>query len=266
MGIPLREGRLFTPDETLDVAIVNESFARLHGGHVLGRRLYQPRRGVPHDQLKSAEIIGVVGDIRSGSASSDVAAPVQVYYPTSGASDGWARFMLRAKADPGGVLAAARSRVAAIDPLLPLLSASTGSDVFKAETAQYRFVAVLLGCLAVLGVVLAVGGVYGAVSIEVRRRTREMGLRVALGASGSEVVSLIVRTAMRPVIIGAVGGLLVWLWMASLLSALLFRIEARDTISAAVGLVALALVAAIACLWPARRASRVDPAITLRVD
>jgi ABC-type lipoprotein release transport system permease subunit len=89
---------------------------------------------------------------------------------------------------------------------------------------------------------------------------------VALGASGSEVVSLIVRTAMRPVIIGAVGGLLVWLWMASLLSALLFRIEARDTISAAVGLVSLALVAAIACLWPARRASRVDPAITLRVD
>jgi putative ABC transport system permease protein len=265
MGIPLRQGRLFRPDDT-GVVIVNESFARAHGGHVIGRRLYQPRPGTPHDQLPSAEIVGVVGDVRPDSGTGTGAPPPQVYMPTAGTSPGFARFMIRTQADASGVLAAARRRVTTLDPLLPLYEANTGSGVFRLETAQHRFVATLLGGLAVLGVMLAVAGIYGAVAIDVRRRFREAGLRVALGATGSDVVRLFVRRGMGPVILGAAVGAGAWLWMASLLSALLVRIDARDVVSTIAGVALLSVVAGLACLWPALRAGRVDPAITLRVN
>lgn len=266
MGIALRQGRIFHQGEQGNVVVVNESFARRHGGNVIGRRLYQPRPGVPHDQLKPSEIVGVVADVTTGTVAMEEPAPTQVYIPARGTLNQFARFMIRTNADPDLVLAAARQRVAAIDPLLPPRNAETGTGVFFAETAQHRLVAVLLGGLALLGVILAVGGVYGAVTIEVRRRTREVGLRVALGATAAQVVRLIVRTAMRPVMIGAVVGVMTWVWAATLLSALLFRIEASDATSTVAGVAMLALIAGVACVVPARRASRVDPAITLRVE
>jgi len=265
MGIPLRQGRLFQPGDK-GVVVVNESFAQSRGGNVIGRRLFQPREGTPHDQLPSAEIVGVVGDVRPDSGTGNGEIPPQAYTPNSGHSDSFSRFMIRTQGDPGLVLATARKRVAALDPLLPLREATTGADVFLVETAQHRFVAVLLGGLALLGVVLAVAGVYGAVAIEVRRRFREAGLRVALGATGAQVVRLFVRRGMTPVLIGTVAGAAGWIWASSLLSALLVRIDAHDGVSTAAGIGLLGIVAAVACLWPARRASRVDPAITLRVN
>ncbi len=265
MGIPLRRGRVFEPGET-NVVVVNESFAMSRGGNVIGRRLYQPREGTPHDRLPSAEIVGVVGDVRPDSGTGHGVTAAQVYAPSSGHSDGFARFMIRSEVDPGVVLATARDRVAALDPLLPLREATTGAEVFLVETALHRFVAVLLGGLALLGVTLAVAGVYGAVAIEVRRRFREAGLRVALGATGSQVVRLFIRRGMFPVLMGLAVGAIGWTWVSSLLSALLVRIDARDGFSTVTGVGFLTVVAVLACLWPARRASRVDPAVTLRVN
>jgi putative ABC transport system permease protein len=262
LGVPLRQGRYFGAGDN-NVVIVNESFARSRGGNVLGRKLYQPRRGIAHNKLVPSEIVGVVGDVRSGSVSADRPSEAQVYRPMKDEYDGFARFMLRTTS-PDFVLGEARRRVAALDPQLPLLSPNTGTAVFRDETAQHRFVAALLAILAALGVALAVAGVYGSVLLEVRRRFREVGLRVALGASSSSVVSLIVRQGMRPVIVGGIIGVAAWFWASSLLEALLYRIDAHDVMSTLAGLLVLAAIACMACLWPARRASRIDPAITLR--
>jgi len=126
MGIPLRQGRLFLREETSGVVVVNESFARAHGGNVVGRLMYQPRRGFTHEQLKPELIVGVVGDVRAGGAAAEELQPVQVYRPSTESFDGFARFMVRTTGAPGAVLAAARKRVAAIDAQLPLLRAAGG--------------------------------------------------------------------------------------------------------------------------------------------
>jgi predicted permease len=260
MGLRLRAGRLFTSDET-DVAVVGQLFAATRG-NVLGKNLLLPRAKSP------LLIVGVVDDVRYMGLANDKDQPPSVYLPPltlpESKTDTFQRFIIRTDGDPASVIPAARRKLAEIDPLVPILEPQTGPDVIRRQTAQHRFVAAVLGGLAVMGFLLAMSGVYGAVALSVVRRTREIGVRMALGASAERLVRRFIAHGLRPVAIGAIGGALV-IWLAApSLEALLFRVPAHDPISGAACLGLVIVTAAIAALIPARRIARVDPAKTLR--
>jgi ABC-type antimicrobial peptide transport system permease subunit len=173
---------------------------------------------------------------------------------------------MRVTGDPAAAVAAARARVAAIDPLTPLSEARTVREIFNGQTSRHRFIAYLLGGLALFGVVFAVSGVYGVVTLEVARRRREVGLRVALGATATDVIGYMVRRGLRPVLVGAALGVTASLALGPYLKDLLFRVSERDPFSAAAGVGIVVATAAIGCALPARRAARVDPVVALRAE
>ena len=257
-GIRLIEGRLFQPEDSSNVVVVNAAFAASRGGHVIGRLLYTALRPEP------SRIVGVVADVKNWGLA-DTRARHQIYSLQQRINPSvFNRFILRATGDPSAVLAEARQRIAAIDRLVPVFTAQTGPEVLRRETSQHRFAAVLLSGLAVLGFGLALGGVYGLIALNVSQRRREIGIRLALGASRGGVVRTIVRSGVLLVAIGGLFGVL-GAWLAlPYIDVLLFNVGPRDPWSVIVSL-ALAAGAAAAASWiPARRASRIDPALTLR--
>jgi predicted permease len=256
LGIPVVAGREFEPGER-GVVIVNEAFARGRG-NVVGRTLRFPR------DTMSWTIVGVAGDVRALGLSDD-ANRVQLYYPHDGGGS-YTRFVLRTDGSPAAALAAARERIAAVDADVPLREATTGPMLLREQTARVRFVASLLAGFALAGLLLAVSGVYGAVSLDISRRTREMGVRLALGASRRRVMARVLQVGMRPVLAGALIGVALTLMVAPWLESLLFEIPARDPWSTTAAVVMLAVTAGFGCLVPARRAARVDPAIALRSE
>jgi ABC-type antimicrobial peptide transport system permease subunit len=156
--------------------------------------------------------------------------------------------------------------VAGLDPALPVLATQTGLDVVRRQTAEHRFVATVLGGLAVLGWILALASVYGAVALSLSRRTREVGIRMALGATRASVARLLSFSGLKPVLAGGALGLAAAWTGTPYLDALLFQVEAHDPVSAAAALAVVTAAAGLAALVPARRASRVDPAVTLRAE
>ncbi|GMV21986.1 MAG: hypothetical protein AMXMBFR57_19350 [Acidimicrobiia bacterium] len=267
LGLRLRDGRWFRADDSSGVVVVNESFARAHGGSIIGRRLFMTHpRATTEANSRSLEVIGVVADIAAGRPSRAGSEDIQIWMPSHESFDGFARFLVRTSADPDTTLNEIRRRVAALDPALPLLSPSTGARLLRADMAEYRLVAVVLGTLAGVGLVLAVAGIHGTVALDVRRRLREVGVRVALGATTGRVVQEVLARALRPVALGIGLGIVTWYWASGMLSSLLFRVDAHDPLSAVTGVAMLVMVAVIASLIPARRAGRVDPAITLRSE
>jgi putative ABC transport system permease protein len=258
-GIPIVAGRTFVRGES-GVAIVNESFARRHGGDVVGRALR-----FASDTLVWT-IVGVAGDVRAhGIGQAEDA--VQIYHARSaGRASTYERFLVRSELPPATLLAAARARLAEIDPDIPLREATTGPEMLRDQTSRFRFLAFLLGGFALLGLVFALAGVYGAVTLDVHRRVREVGVRMALGASHRQVAADVLRRGLAPVAAGAVAGIVVALWTGPILESLLFEMSARDPLSAVAALVLVLGTAVLACLGPALRAARVDPATTLRAD
>jgi predicted permease len=258
-GVPLLEGRLFAPGDS-GVVVVNRTLAQRHGGRVVGRSIHL-RPGA--DPLR---IIGVVGDVRAAGLSDDDHL-LQVYFPRDRPYAGnYFQYLLRTSGSPAAISQAARARLDEIDPTVPFVQAVTGADLFAAETARHRFVALLLAMLAALGVVFAVAGVYGVLSLEVNRRRREVGVRLALGATTGRVVVDVIRGGLKPVLAGALGGGAASIWAGPYIESLLFRVGPRDPWSLAAGLAIPLLAALAACLVPARRARAVNPIEVLRAE
>jgi hypothetical protein len=262
MGLRVTAGRMFEDAET-GVAVVSHRFAAPRGGgDVIGKGLLLP------GSTRPLLIVGVVNDVRYMGLGNDTDTQPAVYVsaatvPERG-TDPYQRFILRTEGDPDATLAAARRTIAAVDPAVPVLGPQTGNEVMRRQTAQHRFAAVLLGGLAAMGFALAMSGVYGAVALSVVRRTREIGVRMALGASRRRLVTRFVMGGLRPVVAGGFAGVLgVWL-AAPALDALLFRVSIGDPLGAGAGVGLVLVTAALAALVPARRISRVDPARTLR--
>jgi ABC-type antimicrobial peptide transport system permease subunit len=138
--------------------------------------------------------------------------------------------------------------------------------MMRERTARIRFVAFLLASFAVLGVLFAIAGVYGTVSLDVSRRIREVGVRIALGASNTAVAVSTLRRGLQPVLVGALAGLAAAFWTAPALESVLYGVPARDPISAIAGVAILLLAGALACVLPAHRAARTDPASILRAS
>ena len=258
LAIPLKEGRLFEDRDAaaaVPPVIVSESIAREYfpGESVIGRRL---RSG--DGQL---EIVGVVGDIRRAALTDRPRA--DMYFPFARFADPQSTLFVRTTGDPMLALPAVRTALRSLEPNIVVHRVRTLDDIASASTAVTQLAMRLLGGFAAIALTLAAIGVYGVMAYSVRRRTRELGTRVALGASRADIVRLVMREGGVIALAGVIVGLAAGLLAARSLSAVLFGVPPSDPASmiAAAGL--LGVTAMAACYVPARRASRVDPARTL---
>jgi putative ABC transport system permease protein len=263
MEIPLR-GRDFTERDNKDesrVAIVNETFARrlFPGRDAIGRRFNFSGPDKPY-----WEVIGVAADGKYNSLGEDPKAAF--YRPLLRDYNTNATLVARTVGDSKAVLASLRGELQRLDPTLPLYNVQTLSDHMSVPLFPFRMAATVLGSFGVLAIVLAGIGIYGVMSYVVAGRTREIGVRIALGAARRDVLLLIVRQGMTLAVIGLGIGLLIAFGVAQLLAKLLFGVSPVDPLTFAGVSVLLALVAALACYVPARRATKVDPLVALRYE
>jgi putative ABC transport system permease protein len=222
-------------------------------------------RWVHQEPVQWITVVGVAADVHHfGLDHGDEPA---LYTPYAQFAQDWKRWMnvvVKSPQDPATLERAVKTQVWSVDPAIPITRIRTMTDVMSASLAQRRFHVLLLGLFAALALALAAIGVYGVTAYGVSRRTREIGLRMALGADRRDVVRLIVSGGMRFVIAGLVAGLLGALALSRLLSSLLFEVRPTDPPTYAAVAIALAAVALLACALPATRAARLDPTEALR--
>jgi putative ABC transport system permease protein len=262
-----REGRDFTATDNeagLPVAVVNESFARRHfaGESALGRRVHFALPTSADTAPRWLTIVGIVPDMYAGNIDNEN--PHAIYVPL--AQNG-ARFLdvaARTAATPMTLTSLVRDQVGAIDADIPLYQVRTLGDAIREITWFYRVFGALFMVFGSVALFLAAIGLYAVMSSSVSRRTREVGVRMALGARRSDVLRLIFRQAMVQVGIGLAFGLALAAGISRLLAVVLFDVEPRDPFIFGAIIVVLALTGAAATFLPARRATRVDPQVALR--
>ena len=209
-------------------------------------------------------VVGVVGDVKeNGIRAKD---QPQVYYPLplALAFNGYAFLTLRTYVPPATVLSAIRSQIRSLDSGLAVFEAKTMDEVIATDTRDASLQTILLGAFALLALVLAAIGLYGMMSYLVSRRTREIGIRMALGAQKSSVLGLIMRQGSKLTLIGLALGVLVALALTRSMSSVLYGVAPADPLTFLVVTFVLALVASAAHYLPARRAAKVDPMRALR--
>jgi predicted permease len=258
----LKAGRFFTEQDQTPVAVISESLARRLWPNdpltsVIGRDI---REGDVTEPL--IEIVGVVGDVRLGSVERDLAP--QLYRPHHQRATGEVSMVVRTSGAPAALASAVRSEVRKLAPNLPIAAMRTVKEIVSASIAQRRFEMLLTSAFAVIALLLGLTGVYGVVSYSVANRTREIGLRMALGASPSGVMRWVFARGLRPVFIGAFAGLLGAVTVASSLRSLLFAVAPTDPLSLAAVALILLCASLLACYLPARRAAELNPADLLR--
>jgi predicted permease len=265
MGIALKRGRGFGPQDTESspgVVIVNESFARAFfpGQEALGQRINLGWK----DKEPPREIVGVIADVRHRRLR-DGAVP-ESYVPLAQVQMNRMVLALRTKGEPGAIANAVRREVLAADPQQPvydLLSYEERlAELVRPEQAATR----LLGALAVLALVLAGVGIYGVMAYTVGQRTRELGIRRALGAQQTQVLSLVLAQGARLTFTGLLIGVVGAYGLARVAESILYEVSAAEPVVFGGVSLGLALVALAACWLPARRAASVDPAISLRAE
>jgi predicted permease len=262
MGIAVVEGREFTPQDrgTPAVAIINRTFASVlpAGERAVGQRLVWGSQG------SILEVVGVVDDIRHRGL--DARPRPELYVPPYQLQYGSMAVVVRAADDPMSLATAVKSQVYAIDPAQPVARVTTMDGLIGSSVSGRRFNMVLFGTFAALALVLSAVGIYGVISYSVSQRTREIGLRMALGARSGDVLAMVLRDGLVLTLIGVVIGVAGAMALTRLLSTLLYEISPADPVTYG-GVAALILaVAALACLLPARRAATVEPMIALRYE
>ena len=264
MQIPLLAGRDVSESDTADrdpVAVINESFARqiYPGDNPIGRKfILNLGNEKPH------EIIGVVGDVRLVTLDGEIRPTA--YLSSRQYAFGLMTYVVRTAGDPAALAPAATKVIAAIDPLLPVSSVRPLDDVFAESIARPRLTAMAMSIFAAAALLLASLGVYGIVSYSVSQRSREFGIRVALGARPKQIIGMVVGQNLRVVAIGLGAGLVAAIPTTRLLQGLLFEVEPNDPVTfVAIG-VMLATVAIVAAYLPARRGTQVDPVVTLKSE
>jgi predicted permease len=267
LDIPLLAGRDFTAADTLDrpqVAIVNESFAKRFGlaGNPVGQRIgFDPPRG-PLD----VEIVGLVRDSAYDAVKGDFPAQLMLPRAQEQLDGGQATFYVRTAQAPEALLAAVPRLVAAVDPNLPVIEASTFDSVVRRNVQTDWLLVTLSGTLAVVATLLAALGLYGVLSYMVAQRTREIGLRLALGAEPAVVRKMVMTQVGWMAGIGMPVGVVAALLIGNLAAAFLFGLAPTDPRAIVAAVLLLAGAVFGASYWPARRASRVDPVVALRAE
>jgi putative ABC transport system permease protein len=265
MRVPLLAGRTLTVEDRKDaprVLVINDALARTYfrGQHPIGQRIAFDK--VPDSTTTWWTIVGVVGNEHQKSLA---AAPrIEVYHPFAQSGGSAMTLVVRTGRDPLALAPTIRRVVAALDPKLAIASMRTMDAVHADSLARDRFLMTLLIIFAAVGLALAVVGVYGVLAHLARRRTREIGIRLALGARGSEVRWLVAGHGLRLILAGLGVGAAVALPGARLLRGLLYMVPPTDPLTFASVAALLALTGMVASWLPAMKASRADPAIALR--
>lgn len=274
MGIPLRRGREFSVHDVEGgqrVVVVSESMVRKFwpdGTDVIGKRVTH-NNSIPTEQRQlvggpgSRVIVGVVGDVKH-LALEEAAVPMMYEPHTQQPSYHTMRLVIRSQADAAALTGQVRDALNQMDREVPLSQVATLSASLDKSVAEPRMRATLLGLFAGLAMALAAIGVYGVVAYLVGQRTQEIGVRRALGAQPGDVVAMLVRESMRPVLMGIGIGVLGGMALSRLLAAMLFNVSATDVATYAIACGVLAASALLASIIPARRALGVDPISAVR--
>jgi predicted permease len=265
MGIPIVRGRGFTPEDgptAPPVAVINETMARrmFPGEEAIGQRV---RMGSSATGPWTT-IIGVIGDVRHGGLEET---PQPELYITSLQNPPVAPFIvLRVSGDPAAIAETVRAEARAIDKDLPVYDMKTMATLRSESVAERRFILLIVAAFGVLALALAAIGVYGVMSLIVSERSREVAVRVALGAAPARMIRLIVRQATTLAALGIVIGIAVVLPLTPLLQSQLYGVTAADPVTLISVPLGLLAVAALAALVPARRAAVMDPLVALRAE
>src|SRR5580704_3965728 len=265
MGTPFVAGRDFTEAENrIDapcVRIVNQAMARLYwpGEDAVGRQLpgVCPKRA-------SAAIVGVVGDSKQDSVESQAKPELYEPYAQHPFASFLVTFAIRTASDPLDVAMAVRQAVHQVDNDQPVIQLRSMQEVISESIRRQHVSASLLGIFAAIALVLAAVGIYGVISYSISRRTHELGIRSALGATRRDVLELVLRDGLRLTLIGVVAGIILAFGLTRTLRSLLFGVTSTDPVTFAGMVVLLVTTALLACYIPARRATNVDPMAALR--
>jgi putative ABC transport system permease protein len=266
MGIPLVTGRLLDEHDRAGsprAVVVSQAFARsaFPGSDPIGRRL---RFGNPEGDWYT--IVGVVGDVRQTALGLTTSSALYVTPTQWHWVDRRMSLVVRGRAAPAALAPGVRAAISSVDKDQPVVRVATMRELVEASVTDRRFALVVFEAFGVAALVLAAIGLYGVLSVSVTERTREIGVRSALGATSRNILALVLRQGMVLTGVGIVLGLvLAWAGSRSL-AALLFELPPLDPLTYASVVVVLLGVAAVACWGPARRAARLDPALTLRAD
>jgi putative ABC transport system permease protein len=262
LGVPIAEGRGFDPRDRRDaprVVIVSAALARSVWGErsPIGERIAPPFGG-------EAVVVGVAGDVRTTGLDGEPAHTV--YVPASQGTYNFMTVVIKSGSDPAALVPAVRALVGRLDANLPLYRVRTLDDLLAQSVAPQRFQMLLVGTFSLLAFVLAIIGTYGVASYGVSERAGELGIRMALGATGEDIRRFVLREGARLVVLGIVVGGLGAVAASRLLSRLVFRISPLDPVTLVAAPLLLASAVAVATLLPARRAARVDPMRVLRAE
>jgi hypothetical protein len=266
LGIGILDGRGFVPGDeegARDVAVVNDELARrfFPGQQAVGRRHWWP--GVEGAAERVFEIVGVVRDTKTQDFLADPEPTVYFSYPQHGYPTGSA-LVVSVGGDPRASVPLLHRWLRDFEPHLAIVNVIAYTDVVRGLLYTHRMNAEMFSGLAVLGLALATVGVFSVTTLAVSRRTREIGVRMSLGARRSDILRLVVRRAVVPVAIGLGAGLLASLGITRLVRDLLYEVEPNDPLTVAAGTGVLLAAAVSAAFLPALRAASVDPTQALR--
>ena len=267
MRIPVRAGRLFLESEQsppdLRAVIVSERVATRFwpGQDPIGKRI---KLGVVTSPSRWMQIVGVVAEVKYRALPENPTADPDLYLPFLDRNQ-QISLVLRTSVPPSSLAATVRAAIQAVDSTIPVFNVATLSERVSEQTSQSRFTTWLMGLFAAVALLLASVGIYGVMSYLVAQRTREIGIRLALGATATDILRLVVGSGARLIGVGVVIGVAASFGLARLVDTLLFGVTAADA-ATAMAIAVLTGVSLAACYLPALRASRVDPLVALRYE
>jgi putative ABC transport system permease protein len=264
LRMQLRSGRFFDATDTAasrKTAVVNEALARRFWPteSPIGKRLKQ---GWPETESPWREIVGVVNDVKLNGV--EAATPLQVYLPFPQAPTSYAALVVRTATPPETLIKPVTGAIHRVDPQLPVFDVQTMDGMMRDAVTRRSMTMLIFGAFAVVALVLASVGLYGVVSQGVVERTREVGVRIALGATRPQVIRLFIGQGIATTAAGVAVGIASALALARLVTDLLFQVEPTDPLAFWTAIGTLMLVSLAACYVPARRAARVSPTVALR--
>jgi predicted permease len=260
LGVPLLAGRDFDEHDGAGVAIVNQTLVRRYwpsGGNVIGKRLLQPAA-----KLRFT-VVGVVGDVRDDGLEQPVRPQIFGPYP---AMVSYMNIVVRGRMDSTSLAASAREAARQADPNVGIFDVQTMRQLLNRSLGSRRAYSWLFGVFAAIALVMAVAGIYGVISYSVTQQTREIGIRMALGAQPRQVVWEVLRGGLRLVGVGSVIGVAGAWFAARLMASLLAGVSAHDPQAYLAVITLFAVAALLATFFPARRAASVDPVKSLKFD